>query len=460
MNTMKQICLALLSITVVSFAASDASEIGPQGVSPGAPDRLAEVSAACPTFNWEAVPGVEYYELVVYRFAADEVEVSAVDLSAATEVLYITVPGRATGWTPDTAACFDPGERYVWFVRAVLDAAVETAGDWSAPRFFAVASTPSVDELERAIEVLRRWEAATGNGSPMPSSVAAPDAVTASATVPAAAAAPDSGSGSTHPKSVVAGTAAIRGEQPDPSGETYGVVGTSSSPDGAGIGAANTAGGPDLVLDGAVPAEFSEAGVDRPSASPQTFSFTNTGGGGMTLDLEGVPLVTTATDQDTIGALTCGSGQLAKWNGASWVCAPDLDTDTLSGLNCATWQIPKWNGSIWECNYDWDTLYNLGCGPGQIAKYIDATAGWECTEDRDTTYSLGPGLILDGGEIRIEPRSSRPRSPPSKSPAQSTRTTCHWRSGPTDWASSPTTIPPPNSSESSIVSTRRAPAWK
>ena len=114
-------------------------------------------------------------------------------------------------------------------------------------------------------------------------------------------------------------------------------------------------------------------------------------------------MVTTATDQDTVGALSCAPDEIAKFIGGVWVCAPDLDTNTLSGLSCATWQIPKWNGSIWECNYDWDTLYNLGCGPGEIAKYIDATAGWECAEDRDTTYSLGPGLILDDDEIRIDP---------------------------------------------------------
>ncbi len=405
MNTMKQICLVLLAITVVSVATSDASEIGPQGVSPGAPDRLAEVSAACPTFNWEAVPGVEHYELLAYRLAADEVDVSAVDLSTATEVLYIAVPGGATGWTPESAACFDPGERYAWFVRAVMDAEVGEESDWSPPRFFEVASAPSFDELERAIEVLRRWEAATGNGSPMPASAAAPDAVTASAAVPAAAAAPDSGSGSgsgsNHLKSVTTGTAAIRGEQPDPSGDTYGVVGTSASPNGAGIGAANTAGGPDLVLDGAVPAELTEAGVDRSSASPQTFSFFNTGGGGMMLDIEGIPIVTTTTDQDTVGALTCGSGQLAKWNGATWVCATDLDTDTLSGLSCATWQIPKWNGSIWECNYDWDTLFNLGCNPGEIAKR--SATEWVCAADLIIAYSAGYGIQIVNGQLTLDP---------------------------------------------------------
>ncbi|MEX1312350.1 MAG: hypothetical protein AB1Z65_18165, partial [Candidatus Sulfomarinibacteraceae bacterium] len=101
------------------------------------------------------------------------------------------------------------------------------------------------------------------------------------------------------------------------------------------------------------------------------------------------------------GSLTCGAGQLAKWNGATWVCAPDLDTDTLSGLSCATWQIPKWNGSIWECNYDWDTLYNLGCSATQIPKHNGSI--WVCAEDADTTYNLGPGLVLDGGTIRVDP---------------------------------------------------------
>jgi cysteine-rich repeat protein len=33
-------------------------------------------------------------------------------------------------------------------------------------------------------------------------------------------------------------------------------------------------------------------------------------------------------DQDTLGALTCATGQIPKWEGTGWVCGLDVDTDT------------------------------------------------------------------------------------------------------------------------------------
>jgi hypothetical protein len=98
-------------------------------------------------------------------------------------------------------------------------------------------------------------------------------------------------------------SAAIRGRLTAASGETYGVVGISDSPDGAGVGAANMAGGADLVLDGDVNGEtdarITEAGLDRPSAGSESFNFQNSGNGTMTLQVDGIEVVTTATDNDT-----------------------------------------------------------------------------------------------------------------------------------------------------------------
>ena len=246
MNSRFLTTLVSAAILAAVSAPLNAGEVGTQGVSPGAIERITQVEAKCPTFSWQASPTAEGYEIVVYQLDENLVDVAEADLETATEVLYIELPGRTTSWTPGLADCFEPGEQYVWFVRAVLDANTGEGTEWSAPRFFEVAAAPSAEELERAIEVIRRWEAAGGGGSATLSSVAAPVAASGIASAPV----PDSGSGSGPPKSVITGTAAIRGEQPDFSGETYGVVGTSASPDGAGFGAANTAGGPDLVLDG------------------------------------------------------------------------------------------------------------------------------------------------------------------------------------------------------------------
>ena len=89
------------------------------------------------------------------------------ELSPSDEVLYARVPAGATAWQPELADGLSPGGSYLWFVRAVLreeNGEVVEAGDWSSPRFFEVAAAPSAGELELAIEVIRRWEAANGDG--------------------------------------------------------------------------------------------------------------------------------------------------------------------------------------------------------------------------------------------------------------------------------------------------------
>ncbi len=390
--------LTIIVVITLTFAVGAAAELGPQGVSPGAPDRVSRIDGGCPTFSWEATDEAERYELVVYRLDSNAPDLASMELSSDDEVLYTSISGRATGWTPESSECFLAGEHYVWFVRAVTELETGEGSDWSEPRYFEVAAAPSAEELAQAIEVIRRWESSGGDGSRTLSARADAAAVPAAAAV----AVPDADAGSAAPKSVITGTAAIRGEQPDLSGETYGVVGTSASPDGAGIGAANTAGGPDLVLDGAVPAEITESGIDRPSASPQMFSVTNTGGGGVTLTVEDDPVVTTETDQDTLAELApCASGAVAKWAGMEWDCAPDIDTDTLSALGCAGNDVAKWNGSSWVCAPDDDTLAGMSCAPGELPKWNGTS--WVCAADEDTTYSIGTGLVLEGGEITLDP---------------------------------------------------------
>ncbi len=362
-----------------------------EGVSPGAADRLAVIESRCPTFSWEVTPGAERFELVVYRLDADAPTLASIELTSDNEVLYTSISGRAMAWTPEAADCFAPGDSYGWFVRAVTDADTGDGSEWSQPRFFEVAAAPSADELERAVEVLRRWEAANGDASPILSSAAAPAAASTSFPVSGSG----TGSGSTHLKSVITGTAAIRGLQTDFTGETYGVVGVSASPDGAGIGAANVTGGPDLVLDGAVPAEISEAGIDRSSASAETFSFTNTGGGGMMLDIDGVEVVTTATDQDAVGALSCASGEVAKYNGSAWNCAPDDGTTYSAGTGMSL------SGTTFSVNTGViQARVNGTCNAGSSIRAIASNGTVTCEPDTDTdtntTYSAGTGMTLSG----------------------------------------------------------------
>jgi hypothetical protein len=250
-------------------------------VSPGALDRMAQVNNACPTFSWGEEDGAAAYELVAYVLPEDAAQQA--ELTSETEVLFTSVAGSATSWTPSADQCFAPGGRYVWFVRAVselVDDQVIEAGEWSAGRYFTVPAAPSAEEMQRALEVLRRWDAANGDGSPTLFTAAA---TAVPAAVPDADADTDSDAGSAAPKSVPTASAAIRGEHPDTSGEKYGVVGTTASYEGAGVAAVNLEGGPDLVLDGSVngaaDARIYESMLERWSPNDQTFLFHNGGGG-------------------------------------------------------------------------------------------------------------------------------------------------------------------------------------
>ncbi|MCI0634500.1 MAG: hypothetical protein L0206_11385, partial [Actinobacteria bacterium] len=108
----------------------------------------------------------------------------------------------------------------------------------------------------------------------------------------------------------------------------------------------------------------------------------------------------TDTDTNTLAELACSTGEIAKWNGASWACAADVDTDTdtdtLGALACATGELPKWDGMTWACgsdidtDTDTDTLGALACADGEIAK---RTAGaWACAADA----AGGDADLLDG----------------------------------------------------------------
>ncbi len=269
---------ALVALALLSLAAPTSAT---EGVSPGATDRMALVNNACPTFSWGMTESAAAYDLVAYALP-DEVS-QQVELKADREVLFTRVAGSATSWTPSSEQCFAPGGRYVWFVRSVTELVGEEvieASEWSAGRYFSVPAAPSPEEMRRALEVIRRWEASAVAGASTVSSGTGTGTGTGHRK--------DTG-GTT--KSVQTASTAIRGENPETSLEAYGVVGTSASVDGAGVAAANTDGGPDLVLDGSydgVPGvELSEWGLNRPGAADQTFALQNTGSGRLHLNVVG-----------------------------------------------------------------------------------------------------------------------------------------------------------------------------
>lgn len=81
---------------------------------------------------------------------------------------------------------------------------------------------------------------------------------------------------------------------------------------------------------------------------------------------------------DRIGKLDCASGEIAKFDGSEWICAPDDNIDTLDGLSCNNGEIAKFNGSEWVCMPDDDTLGVLECDDGEVAKFNRLLEVWEC----------------------------------------------------------------------------------
>jgi len=121
----------------------------PAAVSPGSTTEVARIHGRCPSFHWGRVEGAQHYELMVYAVGGER--------DASPEpVLDVTLPGSVTGWTPALDQCLAAGERYAWTVRALGEGGAP--GRWSGAAMFEVAAGPSDEELETALEVVRRYQ--------------------------------------------------------------------------------------------------------------------------------------------------------------------------------------------------------------------------------------------------------------------------------------------------------------
>ncbi len=121
-------------------------------------------------------------------------------------------------------------------------------------------------------------------------------------------------------------------------------------------------------------------GVPDLSVYVQTADLAAVATSGRFADLQDVPEALADGDNDTLGGLSCGLGEVPKWDDvAGWQCASDDDSDTLGGLSCGLGEVPKWDDVAgWQCasDDDSDTLAALPCAPGQVARR--AADGWEC----------------------------------------------------------------------------------
>ena len=375
-----------IPVTIALVALAAATSHATEGVSPGAVDRMAVVETRCPTFSWDGEAGAIMNEIVAYAIHENDDPAAAV-LSAESEVLYSRVPGGATSWTPSADQCFVPGGRYVWFVRSVSELAgdqVVAAGGWSAGRYFTVPAAPSAEEMQRALDVLRRWDAANGGGeqSAFPAGARSGGA---SPTLRRSSwggvlSGTDVDAGSAAPKSVPTASAAIRGEHPDTTGEKYGVVGTSASLDGAGLAAANTAGGPDLVLDGSangeVDTQIYEWGLTRESADSETFVFRTTGGGVMMVEVEGILAADELSCPDCVTTAEIADGGVGT---------ADLADSAITSIKIVDGQV---------------RAADLGSDAVTTAKILDGTiAAADLADGSVTGAKIGAGAV-DSGQIR------------------------------------------------------------
>ena len=109
------------------------------------------------------------------------------------------------------------------------------------------------------------------------------------------------------------------------------------------------------------------------------------------------------TDSDTLASLGCTQGQVAKSNGSSWSCAADVDTNT----QLTETQVDAMVANNGYMTSDSDTLAALSCLPGEIARFYGPTGTWVCDSETVTTtlpwsaISGIPADIADGDQDTV-----------------------------------------------------------
>jgi trimeric autotransporter adhesin len=298
-------------------------------VSPGLATRPVGVLDPCPTFS--LVAGAAAVELVVYRLTGP------LSLEPEAEpAIRQRLPAGASAWTPPAESCLAPGSAYAWAVRELGDAddrEGRAAGEWSTPLLFAV----------RPAAVATPGLTAEPAG-PADGSSASPRVRERPAARPRREPATDTEGHGAVPGarlasrlSVPTADAALRAAQGATSGDAIGVLGITASPDGAGLAAMNLdpGGGADLVLDGSAQGAGDTA-LDQSSmvVGGPSFDIGNATGD-LLLTLDGVPVLTTATDQGTAFVpgnqlqLTAGVLDVVEGPGSG------LDADTLDGIQAS-----------------------------------------------------------------------------------------------------------------------------
>lgn len=107
-------------------------------------------------------------------------------------------------------------------------------------------------------------------------------------------------------------------------------------------------------------------------------------------------------DSDTLAGLSCSAGEIAGWDGNTWVCVSDSnltlqDITAMLANNQMNLHASTTIGgaTIVTTTTDSDTLAALGCADGEVAKYNTSAGAWECGSDIDTDTTLDQTGVLN-----------------------------------------------------------------
>jgi len=109
-------------------------------------------------------------------------------------------------------------------------------------------------------------------------------------------------------------------------------------------------------------------------------------------------------ENDTLNSLSCGNGEVPKWNGGAWACASDDNSGDITGVTAGTGLTG--GGTSGDVNVAADTTFlqrrvGSGCPGGSSIRAIEESGAVECLNDANTTYSAGSGLFLSGTTFLI-----------------------------------------------------------
>ena len=155
-------------------------------------------------------------------------------------------------------------------------------------------------------------------------------------------------------------------------------------------------------VDGGV-VDAAEIWVGGQQVIDDTGAWVGAGGANSWDDLSDIPTDLADGDSDTLGSMSCATGQVARWDSVAgqWVCA--TDTDTLGNMSCATGQLAIYDSlsGQWVCGSDTDTLGSMGCFDGGIPAWSSALSQWICAADQDTDADTLAGLNCANGGVPV-----------------------------------------------------------